>query len=832
MRPHLPSLQTLLAFEAAARHLSFTKAAQELKLTQTAISHQIKNLETQLGIKLFVRQRNMLTLTSAAREYLQSISEAINLVATATEITRKNKTHTILTIVCLPTYATQCLIPALPEFQNLHPDITVHLATSSEFVEFSRANYDVAIRYGSGRWPASQSDLLHDEEFFPVCAPGILLDGQAPLNERQLLSGLRQIRTFFYSMYQDDWPAWLSAAGYSGVPFNGVSVFHLQLTSLEAAVAGGGVAIGRTPLVDRYLAGGQLVAPFKARVRSDSGYYITSPLGKARLRKVELFRQWALQRLGQHDAGVGAEALDVKGTDRQGRGLAEHGYRPLAELLANWKAESPDKLALVDVHQDRRVTFGELAGLVDSVAHQLRREGVTAGDRVVVFMEDGLEKLLLWLALWRLAVVVCPVDLSRLRPAAAAQLCGTLNPRRVVCGAHADTGRVPASMHARILRCGVWEGPLDDPADAEICFIELGGDVPDLPEAAGAGDIAAICTTSGTTGEPKLVVYDHAAYWLNGQAMVEALALTSDDRTLEYRSFDWYSAQILSLMPFLQTGLTLHVSPRFSRSAFAEWVARYQISVSVGVPAVINLLLQRPEDVSLADLVSLRFITCSTAPLSTAQWIRFEQTFRIRLLNIYGSSEAGWICSNRCNDIQIGTVGYPVSGASVEIIDETGRKCPADVVGQIMVEGPELALGLLQADNRLAPIRGGRLATNDLGVMDGSGRIRITGRMDDLIIRGGIKISPREIEDILLAHPDVLDAAVIGVPDDIYGHAPVCFFVPRSNFSEQELLAYCQRNLPREAVPKRAVQVESLPRNARGKLMRSELLEKWLCTGE
>lgn len=143
-----------------------------------------------------------------------------------------------------------------------------------------------------------------------------------------------------------------------------------------------------------------------------------------------------------------------------------------------------------------------------------------------------------------------------------------------------------------------------------------------------------------------------------------------------------------------------------------------------------------------------------------------------------------------------------------------------------------MALGLLQADNQLAPIRGRRLATNDLGVMDGSGRIRITGRMDDLIIRGGIKVSPREIEDVVLAHPDVLDAAVVGVPDDIYGHAPVCFFVPRSSFPEQELLAYCQRNLPREAVPKRAFQLESLPRNARGKLMRSKLLEKWLCTGE
>src|SRR5690625_4604037 len=113
MRHNLPSIQSLLAFEAAALHLNFTRAAQELNLTQTAISHQIKNLEKLLGIKLFVRQRNTLTLTSAAREYLHSVTEAINIVSSSTQITRNSKQSTVLNIVCLPTYATQCLIPLL-----------------------------------------------------------------------------------------------------------------------------------------------------------------------------------------------------------------------------------------------------------------------------------------------------------------------------------------------------------------------------------------------------------------------------------------------------------------------------------------------------------------------------------------------------------------------------------------------------------------------------------------------------------------------------------------------------------------------------------------------
>lgn len=293
MRPYLPSLQSLLAFEAAARHLSFTRAAQELELTQTAISHQIKTLEDRLGTKLFVRVRNALSLTPAAREYLVSVNDAISVLSLATERTRKNKTNTVLTVTCLPTYATTCLIPALPDFQDRHPDITVHLATSATFDEFERNTYDVAIRYGSGRWPSVRADLLHTEQFFPVCAPR-LLDGLQGRPPAEVLKALRQVRTYFYSMYQDDWPKWLEAAGMAHAEFHGESVFHLQLTSLSAAVEGVGIAIGRTPLIDRDLARGQLVEPFDVRVNSSSSYYVTSPTSKSKQDKVRAFRDWAL----------------------------------------------------------------------------------------------------------------------------------------------------------------------------------------------------------------------------------------------------------------------------------------------------------------------------------------------------------------------------------------------------------------------------------------------------------------------------------------------------------------------------------------------------------
>lgn len=297
MRPFIPSLQSLLAFESAARHLSFTRAAQELSVTQTAISHQIKALEDRLEIKLFTRRRNTLALTPAATEYLRSVSEAISMLAIASDNTRKKKVNTVLVIACLPSYAVHCLIPRLPDFQRRHPDVTVHLSTSASFDEFESNAYDVAIRYGSGRWSGMRADLLHGEEFFPVCSPRLLDELGHEGSEAERLARFIRIRTYFYSLYQDDWPAWLEAAGHSQVRFAGEAVFQLQLTSLAAAAEGMGLAIGRTPLVDRDLERGVLVAPFGTRVTSNSSYFLTCPAAKSKLRRVELFRQWALEHL-------------------------------------------------------------------------------------------------------------------------------------------------------------------------------------------------------------------------------------------------------------------------------------------------------------------------------------------------------------------------------------------------------------------------------------------------------------------------------------------------------------------------------------------------------
>jgi acyl-coenzyme A synthetase/AMP-(fatty) acid ligase len=357
-----------------------------------------------------------------------------------------------------------------------------------------------------------------------------------------------------------------------------------------------------------------------------------------------------------------------------------------------------------------------------------------------------------------------------------------------------------------------------------------GGSGASLRERNEAADLAAIICTSGTTAKPKLVVLDHAFYWLSGLSALDIIGLTDADRILEYRSFGWESPQILSLMPFIQTGLTLAMARRFSHSRFFEWIQSHGITFAAGVPTVVNMLLTTPLGYTAKDIPSLRLMTCSTAPLTGDQWRRFEEMYGITLLQLYGMSEAGWICGNRHWEPRIGTVGRPALHQEFAIVDGGGRPCPAGVEGEVTCAGPQTALGYLRDDGTLEPIRGQPMKTGDLAVMDAEGFVRVTGRTKDLIIRGGINISPLELDEILLAHPKVREAAAVGVPDPIYGEEVVCYVVPRdgSGLNEAAISGWCADRLPLPKRPKHVVFIDQLPKNDRGKVRRDDLRTDWV----
>jgi len=292
MTARLPSLNGLRAFEAAARHLSFTIAASELNVTQTAISHQIRRLEEELGIRLFIRQNRALELTPEARDYLPGVRAAFNDLRAATDRLKRRDSDNVLTVSTLASLAAKWLLPRLTAFQEAHPGIDVRITTSPGLVDFKSGDVDAAIRYGRGHWPGLRADWLMADQLFPVCSPSALT-GNRPLRCPEDLRDYTLLHTS--GGYDDDWRLWLTAAG---LPTNlstqpGLT-FDLIFMTVQAAIDGIGVAMGRTSYVEADIASGRLVVPFKITLPADAGFYLVSPQASADAPKLSAFRKWLL----------------------------------------------------------------------------------------------------------------------------------------------------------------------------------------------------------------------------------------------------------------------------------------------------------------------------------------------------------------------------------------------------------------------------------------------------------------------------------------------------------------------------------------------------------
>lgn len=289
MAARLPSLNGLRAFEAAARHMSFTLAAAELNVTQTAISHQIRRLEEELGIRLFVRQNRALSLTPEAKEYLPGIRAAFNDLRLATDRLLRKDDGNVLTVSTLASLAAKWLLPRISDFQEKHPGIDVRITTSTALVDFKSGGVDAAIRYGRGQWPGLRADWLMADRMFPVCSPELLK--RKPLRKPEDLAN--HVLLHSSSGNDDDWRLWLTAAG---LPANlsrqpGVT-FDLMFMTVQAAIDGLGVAMGRTSYVQDDIKKGRLVVPFEIELPVDAGFYLVSPEARADTPKLSTFRKW------------------------------------------------------------------------------------------------------------------------------------------------------------------------------------------------------------------------------------------------------------------------------------------------------------------------------------------------------------------------------------------------------------------------------------------------------------------------------------------------------------------------------------------------------------
>jgi LysR family glycine cleavage system transcriptional activator len=293
MSRRLPPLNGLRAFEAAARHMSFTRAAEELSVTPGAISQQIRSLEDHLGKPLFRRGNRSLLLTDAGQACLPYLRDGFDRLAEGIARLNDSGRDRTLRVSVAPSFASKWLVPRLDDFTARHPELEVWMGAANTLVDFGVDDVDMAIRYGGGRYPGLFVDELMRESVFPVCSPK-LVSGAHPLTGPEALvhHTLLHDDSSLEDVSCPDWAMWLRAAGIDAVDGGRGPRFNQSSLVLEAAASGRGVALAKSALAAVDIAEGRLVRPFEAVLPVNFAYYVVCPQSRADLRKVVAFRDW------------------------------------------------------------------------------------------------------------------------------------------------------------------------------------------------------------------------------------------------------------------------------------------------------------------------------------------------------------------------------------------------------------------------------------------------------------------------------------------------------------------------------------------------------------
>jgi LysR family glycine cleavage system transcriptional activator len=293
MPRRLPPLNGLKAFEAAARSESFTRAAEELSVTQGAVSHQVKALETTLGLKLFHRERQRLILTEAGRDYLAVIRDALDQIAAGTERLLQRQESGVLTVSTSPDFAAKWLVNRLGRFAEKFPEVDLRVSAATHYVDFARDDVDVAIRHGDGNWPGLDVQRLYSERLFPVCSPKLVTGRNRITKPADLLK-------FPLLRLEDakNWTRLFEAAGVKAAVAPG-PVLNRASMLIDAAIDGQGIALARTALAAWDLVNGRLVRPIEVSLRMANTYWFVCSKTVSKIPKVAAFRNWVFEEAAE-----------------------------------------------------------------------------------------------------------------------------------------------------------------------------------------------------------------------------------------------------------------------------------------------------------------------------------------------------------------------------------------------------------------------------------------------------------------------------------------------------------------------------------------------------
>ncbi|HEY1326003.1 MAG TPA: AMP-binding protein [Casimicrobiaceae bacterium] len=495
----------------------------------------------------------------------------------------------------------------------------------------------------------------------------------------------------------------------------------------------------------------------------------------------------------------------------------------LRQLIDAHAAAYPQAPFLLAPEPDRVVRYGELRQTARAIAALLDRHGVPAGEPVAFMLPNGVSAASLFLGVMYAGRVVAPQNL--LAQDRYLEYALVHSGTRVVFAAeeYAERLRAIAARNGgrfAVEACGV------DGLDVAVADDVV------LPDIAPA-DAALLMYTSGTTGQPKGVLLSHANLLAAGGAVSASLALTRDDRVLSSLPLYHVNGQCIATVSPLVSGGSIVMPHRFSVSQWWPLVERYRPTWINVVPTIIAYLLNAPppDEAQRAAFATVRFARSASAPLPPAQHRAFEERFGIAVIEAMGLTETASVAFSNPLDParrRLGSPGMPL-GVEARVVRSDGTLAHDGEAGEIQLRGPNVMMGYYRQPDLTARAidAQGWLATGDLGYRDAAGCYFITGRLKELIIKGGENIAPREVDEALLRHPAVLECAAVGVPDADYGQEILACVVlkPGEYCSEEDLRAHCLRELGRYKSPRYLRFVAELPKGASGKVQRLKLLE-------
>ncbi len=502
----------------------------------------------------------------------------------------------------------------------------------------------------------------------------------------------------------------------------------------------------------------------------------------------------------------------------------------LRDWIAANAEKHPDKIFIQSVDQDKAITFGEFKTVCDRMANYLQAKGIGPNDRVAMLSNNSIEHLCVYIGGMAYGVTVCTIHVE-MNAVYFEQILNALKPKLTLfedSEERIDSDTLSATTPGDWLNLGSWQA---DGSTAGF-YGELENCTSDPVEPISHWeDDASIYYTSGTASAPKGCIVSFRELIENTPPTAEGLGLTEEDRILEFRAFNWISAQVLSGLSPLSKGATILLARKFSQSRYFDWVRKHKATIGVCNPTGLAMFLNRPIDIHHDDIPHLRFMTSSSAPLMRETWKQFEDKYGVPVAQGYGCSEIGWIAVSNEHTRKFGTVGKPLAYHKLTIVDGEGKEVPLGETGEIELGGFATNAYRYLDENGDEKIHArDRLRTGDLGVMDEDGCVSVTGRAKDLIIRGGVNISPAEVDNILLQIPALAEAATIGVPDKIYGEEVVCYVAPKEDetLTTDIVLSHCITRLPEFRMPKQIIIRDALPKTERGKMNRLLLFEQWL----